>query len=133
SARWYPRAVRLARARLPQTHLQKCACARVRRRHGLCKVSARTSMRRPLSIALTVNAVLLLVVALSAHLTLTSTRGREWLRERICRTVSDSIQGSLEIDEIAAIELPRVKARGVRIVAPDGVPAIDVASADIFF
>ncbi len=90
-------------------------------------------MRRPLAIALSVSAALLLLVAVSAHMTLASAWGRDWLRARICRAVSSGMQGTLEIDELAAIELPRVYARGVRIVAPDGVPAIDVASADIIF
>jgi hypothetical protein len=90
-------------------------------------------MRRRLALALTVAATLVLVIAVASRAALASDWGRERLRERINRAVSSQMQGKLVIEEIESIELPRVRARGVRILAPDGVPAIDVESADIDF
>lgn len=68
-----------------------------------------------------------------SYLLLSTAWGREHIRERINRTVSDGMQGKLEIGEIVEIDLPRVMARRVRILAPDGVAAIDVERADIDF
>jgi hypothetical protein len=59
--------------------------------------------------------------------------GRARVRERINRSVSSQMQGRLEIERIAAIDLPYVDARGVRIIAPDGVAAIEVERAEIAF
>jgi hypothetical protein len=57
--------------------------------------------------------------------------GRACIRDRINRGVSSQMQGELQIERIETIDLPRVDARGVRIVAPDGVAAIDVERAEI--
>jgi hypothetical protein len=59
--------------------------------------------------------------------------GRARIRDRINRAVSAKMQGQLQIERIEQIDLPRVDARGVRIVAPDGVAAIDVGRAEIEF
>src|SRR5690348_8984815 len=66
-------------------------------------------------------------------LVLASERGRAWMCTRINAAVSSQIAGRLVIERIEAIHLPRVKAGRVRILAPNGRPAIDVASADIEF
>ena len=91
------------------------------------------TQRSPLLWLLLALVLLVLFGALAAHLTLHSAWGRERVRERINRAVSSGIQGELEVGEIEAIELPRIKAKNVKIRAPNGVPAIDVESADIEF
>jgi hypothetical protein len=70
---------------------------------------------------------------LSGYVLLASDWGRARLRDQINRSLSGAIQGTLEVGEIEAIALPRVVARRVRILAPDGVAAIDVERADIEF
>jgi len=45
--------------------------------------------------------------------------------------LSASMAGDLQVDTLEAIELPWVRARGVRIVAPNGVPAIDVGHVEV--
>jgi hypothetical protein len=52
--------------------------------------------------------------------------GRDQVRRRVERAVSSGMMGELRIASIDRIALPWVHARGVQIVAPDGVPAIDV-------
>lgn len=89
--------------------------------------------RRKLAIALVLVASLALLASLATYALLASSWGRARLRDQICRAISSQIRGSLEIDEIEEVALPRVRARGVRIVAPDGTPAIDVESANIRF
>src|SRR5690349_12879458 len=83
--------------------------------------------------AVLVAAAIVLVLVSLVYLALASAQGRVWLRDQICRAVSSGIQGTLEIDKLTEVQLPRVKASGVRILAPNGVAAIDVASADIVF
>jgi hypothetical protein len=61
----------------------------------------------------------------------------DWGRAQICArinaSVSNQMAGTLVVEALEEIDLPRVKARRVRILAPDGKAAIDVESADIEF
>jgi hypothetical protein len=75
--------------------------------------------------ALAVVGLVALVSGAAATL-LFSDWGREQVRRRVEREVSSGMMGTLRIESIDRIALPWVHARGVRIVAPDGVPAIDV-------
>jgi hypothetical protein len=64
---------------------------------------------------------------------LASDTGRAWVCARINAAVSEQIAGRLVIERIDELRPPHVKAGRVRILAPDGRPAIDVESADIDF
>lgn len=64
---------------------------------------------------------------------LASEAGRAWLCARINTSVSEQMAGRLVIERLDEVRPPRVKAGRVRILAPDGRPAIDVESADIDF
>jgi hypothetical protein len=64
---------------------------------------------------------------------LASDTGRAWICARINASVSQQMAGRLLIEHIDEVRPPRVKAGRVRILAPDGQPAIDVESADIDF
>jgi hypothetical protein len=89
--------------------------------------------RSSLILALTAVSALALLALLAGYLLLSTDWGRARIRDRINRSVSSAIQGQLQVGEIEAIALPRVMARRIRIVAPDGVAAIDVEHADIDF
>jgi hypothetical protein len=77
--------------------------------------------------------VVLLLVVVASYVALSTDFGRARIRDRINQLGSHGMQGKLVVGEIEAIELPRVKARNVRILAPDGVAAIEVETADIDF
>lgn len=64
---------------------------------------------------------------------LASDTGRAWVCARINAAVSEQMAGRLIIERIDELKPPHVKAGRVRILAPDGRPAIDVESADIEF
>jgi hypothetical protein len=66
------------------------------------------------------------VASAAAATVLYSDWGHERVRRWVEREVSGAMMGELRIAHIESIELPWVHARGVKIVAPDGVPAIDV-------
>jgi hypothetical protein len=89
--------------------------------------------RSSLFLVLAATAALALLAMLAGYLLLSTAWGRARIRDQINRSVSSAIQGQLQVGEIEAIALPRVMARRVRIVAPDGVAAIDVERADIDF
>jgi hypothetical protein len=91
------------------------------------------SVRRRLKTAGKVVALAALVVlgfAAVASAAGTTLLYSDWGRERLKRWVvgqaNGAMMGELQIDRIERVALPWVHARGVRIVAPDGVPAIDV-------
>jgi hypothetical protein len=71
----------------------------------------------------------LLAIAVSVFLS------SDWGRAHVARYVEDSISGEIEgklrIAGIDRIDLPFVEAHGVQLVAPDGVPAIDVEQVTI--
>ena len=69
--------------------------------------------------------VALLLVAGVAVLLFTSW-GRAHVARTIERQLNSEIMGTLRIAGIDRIDLPVVEAHGVQILAPDGVPAIDV-------
>jgi hypothetical protein len=64
---------------------------------------------------------------------LASDTGRALICARINASVSQQMAGRLVIEHIDEVRPPRVKAGRVRILAPDGQPAIDVESAEIDF
>jgi hypothetical protein len=64
---------------------------------------------------------------------LASETGRALICARINAALTQQIAGQLVIDRLDEVRPPRVKAHRVRILAPDGQPAIDVESADIDF
>jgi hypothetical protein len=89
--------------------------------------------RSPLVGVLLASGGVALVLALAYGALFWSEWGRALICERVNRGVSGQMQGTLQIERIAQIDLPRIDARGVRIVAPDGVAAIDVERAEIEF
>jgi hypothetical protein len=68
---------------------------------------------------------------IAASALLHSAWGRERVRRWVEREVSGAMLGELRIERIDRIALPWVEGHGVRIVAPDGVPAIDVREVRI--
>jgi hypothetical protein len=60
-----------------------------------------------------------------------------WGRDRVCsilnRAVSKQIRGELVVERLEALSLDQVTARGIKIIAPDGVPAIEADRAVIDF
>ncbi|MDB4974368.1 MAG: hypothetical protein JWN48_2709 [Myxococcaceae bacterium] len=61
----------------------------------------------------------------------------EWGHARVCtwlnRAVSDQIAGTLEVGSIEALSLGQLTARGVKLVPPTGLPAIEAERAVIDF
>ena len=68
---------------------------------------------------------------MAAYVLLCTSWGKARLCARLNQAISRQIAGSLQVEEIEEIDLPHVKGRGVKLVAPDGKVAIDVEHADI--
>jgi hypothetical protein len=73
----------------------------------------------------------LTIAGLAALVLLNTSWGKARLCARLNQAISRQMAGALQVEEIVSIDLPHVQGRGVKILAPDGKPAIDVAEADI--
>jgi hypothetical protein len=73
----------------------------------------------------------LAIAGLAAYVLLCTAWGRARLCARLNQAVSRQMAGSLQVEEIEAIDLPHVTGRGVKLVAPDGKAAIEVEHAEI--
>lgn len=85
----------------------------------------------PLALFLLAFSIFLAIAGLAAAALVHTAWGRARLCARLNQAISRQMAGTLQVDEIVEIDLPRVKGRGVKILAPDGKPAIEVAEADI--
>jgi hypothetical protein len=73
------------------------------------------------------------LLAITVTTLLASEPGRAWVRDKINESITSGIAGRLEVAEIEQISLSRVRARGVKIFAPDGKPAIEADRAKLDF
>lgn len=89
-------------------------------------------MRRLLLVLVVLGIVAFLAATAGASV-LGTAWGRDWVRERISRAISSGIMGRLEIESIDALSLSSLRARGVRIYAPNGEPAIEVERVKLDF
>lgn len=95
--------------------------------HGIVRRVRRSSLA-PFLIAM---AAFLAIAGLAAYVLLDTAWGKARLCARLSQAISRQMAGSLQVTEIEEIALPRVKAHGVRLVAPDGKAAIEVEQAEI--
>jgi hypothetical protein len=68
----------------------------------------------------------LMLASVGVSLLLFTAWGRAHVAQTLERNINDEIMGTLHIGRIERIDWPWVEAEGVQIVAPSGVPAIDV-------
>jgi hypothetical protein len=74
---------------------------------------------------------ILVALAFSSYALLVRTDwGRNAIREYANEQVSAAMTGDLAIEHLDLVDLPHIRARGVRILAPDGKPCIEVEHID---
>jgi hypothetical protein len=97
-------------------------------RRSIAGVSGPRRLRLPrwLLVVLLVLVALVVVVAALASTLLYTDWGRDRVRVAVERSLNSSMMGELRVERIQRIDLPWVYASRVQIVAPHGVPAIDV-------
>jgi len=82
-------------------------------------------------------ALLLAVIGGSAALVVWTLMKTDWGHAKVCalinRKVTEGIRGTLEVERIDALSFDTLTAHNVKIIAPDGVPAIVAETAVIDF